>query len=680
MCRLGASKPVRPHVADQNDLERVGRVAEALGQGFPARFVADMPLPLGRVGCRARHDDLDASAGVIVVVPVRAQSHEFVVEVDADAAAHAHDHRLALHGLAALVEVGDDVVGDEMQPLCGAHDGFELRPPGLKPLFAFDLLALGRLLEIRVDVRTRGFVQRQLREAALVVNRHRGAVLHGTLDVVDADVVPEHGPGVGVLELDGRAREADERGVGQRVAHVAGVAVDEVVLAPVRLVGDHHDVAAVGQQRVPVPFLLGEELLDRGEDHAARCDGELRPQVRAARGLRRRLAQEVAAPGEGAEELVVEIIAIGEHDDGGIAHGGLADDAAGVERHGQALARALGVPDDADAAVAGLAAGEAARLVASPDVAGLALELRCAQRLGDGGLDGVELVVARHLFRERPAVVLEHDEVAQQGEETSPVADARQHHLQLGCARVGQGLAGDRPPGLEPLAARRERSNPGIHAVGDDQDGIHGEQGRQFIPVGLQLPPCGPDRGVLVARILHFDQAQRKAVDEQHGVGPSLVVVLDDRELVGGEPVVAGGPLEVDDLRLGAPDRAFVAVLHRHAVDQHAVEGAVAGFERCARGTDQLAEGVVECGLREVGVEAGERASEPRGEHDFAVICPFGYRAVGRDVGAVDDSPVEAEQPVECGVFDLRFGNTKCQLSAQHSSIDRYSFIGGWRL
>ena len=263
----------------------------------------------------------------------------------------------------------------------------------------------------------------------------------------------------------------------------------------------------------------------------------------------------------------------------------------------------------------------------------------------------MELVVARHLLGERPTVVLEHDEVAQQGDETSPLADARQHHLQLGCAGVGQGLAGDRPPGLEPLAARRERSNSGIYAVGDDQDGVHGEQGRQFRPVGLQLLPCGPDRGVLVARILHFDQAQRKAVDEQHDVGPALVVVLDDRELVGGEPVVVGGPLEVDDPRLGAPDRVAVAVLHRHTVDEHAVEGAVAGFERCARGTGQLAEGVVECVWREAGVEAGECASEPRGEHDFAVIRPFGHRAVGGDVGAVGDIPVEAEQPVEGRVF-----------------------------
>ena len=158
------------------------------------------------------------------------------------------------------------------------------------------------------------------------------------------------------------------------------------------------------------------------------------------------------------------------------------------------------------------------------------------------------------------------------------------------------------------------------------------------------------------------------------------MVVLDDRELVGGEPVVVGGPLEVDDPRLGAPDRAAVAVLHRHAVDQHAVEGAVAGFERCARGTDQLAEGVVECGPREVGVEAGERASEPRGKHDFAVLRPFGHRAVGGNVGAVGDIPIEAEQPVEGRVFDLRLGNTKCQRSAQHCSIDGKSFIAGWRL
>ena len=56
----------------------------------------------------------------------------------------------------------------------------------------------------------------------------------------------------------------------QRVAHVPGEAVDEVVLAAVRLVGDDHDVAPLGEHRVAVALLLGQELLDGGEDHAAR--------------------------------------------------------------------------------------------------------------------------------------------------------------------------------------------------------------------------------------------------------------------------------------------------------------------------------------------------------------------------------------------------------------------------
>ena len=89
-----------------------------------------------------------------------------------------------------------------------------------------------------------------------------------------ADVVAEHGACVGILQLDRRAGEADERGVRKRIAHVAGVAVDEIVLTAVCLVGNHHDVAAVGERRVPVALLLGKELVNRGKHHATRLDGQ----------------------------------------------------------------------------------------------------------------------------------------------------------------------------------------------------------------------------------------------------------------------------------------------------------------------------------------------------------------------------------------------------------------------
>ena len=139
----------------------------------------------------------------------------------------------------------------------------------LEPLLALDLLALGGLLELVVDERVRALVEGEFGEAVLVVDGHRGAVEHGLLDVVDADVVAEDRARVRVAQLDGRAREADERGVRQRVAHVPREAVDEVVLAAVRLVGDDDDVAPLRQRGVRVAPVLRVELLDRGEHHAA---------------------------------------------------------------------------------------------------------------------------------------------------------------------------------------------------------------------------------------------------------------------------------------------------------------------------------------------------------------------------------------------------------------------------
>jgi hypothetical protein len=107
----------------------------------------------------------------------------------------------------------------------------------------------------------------------------------------------------------------------QRVAHVAREAVDEVVLAAVRLVGDDHDVAPVGQRRERrSPFSSGKNfwMVVNTTPPAA----TLSSSRRCARlsGLHRRLAQQVLAAREGAEELVVEVVAVGEHDQRRVLH------------------------------------------------------------------------------------------------------------------------------------------------------------------------------------------------------------------------------------------------------------------------------------------------------------------------------------------------------------------------
>ena len=73
------------------------------------------------------------------------------------------------------------------------------------------LLAFSDFLELRVELRQLGGIQRQLGDATLVVDRLRRLIRHGALDVVDGNVIAEHRPRVGVRLLDGRAGALTER-------------------------------------------------------------------------------------------------------------------------------------------------------------------------------------------------------------------------------------------------------------------------------------------------------------------------------------------------------------------------------------------------------------------------------------------------------------------------------------
>ena len=62
--------------------------------------------------------------------------------------------------------------------------------------------------------------------------------------------------------------------------------------------------------------------------------------------------------------------------------------------------------------------------------------------------------------------------------------------------------------------------------------------------------------------MLEFDHPQREPVDERHDVQAAAVLVFYDGELVDGQPVVAGGMVEVEDSGVVAADSAGgVAVL-----------------------------------------------------------------------------------------------------------------------
>ena len=101
--------------------------------------------------------------------------------------------RLTVDRVEPLLEVVDQVLGDELDPLLGADQRLQRGPLALELLLLVQLLALGDLLELLVELRPLGLVEFELGQPALVVDPDGGPVLDGPLDVVDVDVVAEDG-------------------------------------------------------------------------------------------------------------------------------------------------------------------------------------------------------------------------------------------------------------------------------------------------------------------------------------------------------------------------------------------------------------------------------------------------------------------------------------------------------
>ena len=132
---------------------------------------------------------------------------------------------------------------------------------------------------------------------------------------------------------------------------------------------------------------------------------------------------------------------------------------------------------------------------------------------------------------------------------------------------------------------------------------------------------------------------------------------LDDGELVDGQPVVVPGVIEVDHPRLVPSDRAILrTVLDGHAIDEHPVERTVAGLERRALRTGELANRVLSRLVWKIRVEPVDRLGQPLFEYDLVVAVALGARSVGSDVFAVLNTPAEPLQPLEGDVFDFVLG------------------------
>ncbi len=219
-----------------------------------------------------------------------------------------------------------------------------------------------------------------------------------------------------------------------------------------------------------------------------------------------------------------------------------------------------------------------------------------------------------------------------------------QDHLQLGHGRRGVRLARHRAPRLEPLPAGAESPYAGGETVGDEKDGVGGEQGRDLRLVGLKLVERRPDGSVLVGCVLQLDHGEGQAVHEQHDVRPAGVLPVRDGELVDGGVVVVVWVVEVDHAGLGASYRAVgAAVLDGDAVDQQPVRGAVALQESRRVEARELAVRLLERVCREVWVQPDEGAAEAAFEDRVSElgVAALTSRLVEGNVRAVEDLVAE---------------------------------------
>ena len=147
------------------------------------------------------------------------------------------------------------------------------------------------------------------------------------------------------------------------------------------------------------------------------------------------------------------------------------------------------------------------------------------------------------------------------------------------------------------------------------------------------------------------------------------VVALGDRNLVDRKEVVGGGVGVVDDGGLVAADCASGgAVLDVHALDEHAVEGAVTRLEGRALGPGQFAEGVVKRLEGQVRVEPRERVTQAPLQHDGAVAGALLARRAGADVGSsVGSASSSSTTSIQRRVFGKR-PNRRWPIAATSSS------------
>ncbi len=189
------------------------------------------------------------------------------------------------------------------------------------------------------------------------------------------------------------------------------------------------------------------------------------------------------------------------------------------------------------------------------------------------------------------------------------------------------------------------------------EHGIGAEQGGDLVLVGLELVECPFQGRVLVAGILQLHDYQRQAVDEQHDIRASVVLMFDHRVLVHCQPVIGLDIVEIDQPGDPPADAAVLAGdLDLHTFDQVTMQAPVLLGERGGFCLLNLAQHLFQRLGGQVRVEAFKGFPETLGQHNLAVAGALGRKSFRGDVRPVQNGIAEPGEPFESSILDIAFG------------------------
>ena len=330
-----------------------------------------------------------------------------------------------------------------------------------------------------------------------------------------------------------------------------------------------------------------------------------------------RLTRQTATGLKGIADLLVQLVAVGEDDEGG-ASLKLAADLLGEEDHGVALSASLGVPENAQLAVLELSG------------------LVGFHRL----VDTEVLVVAGEDLGDTAARVVVQDEVFKEIHEILLVTDTEEHGLQIHRSHL---ILLESLPFVEELVFGAEGTDLGLQTVGEHEEGVEVEQmGDGIQIIGVVAVIGGLDVHVL---LFQLDEQERDTVDKAHDIGSAAVQIAVDLHLLDREKMVFGGLFEIEDGGVaGLVCTARLSDLYGDAVAEHGILFLVDLHEggRGYKGAERL-DGRISVFFRHPVVIVKEGAAQIPRQHDLLVGSPAQRAVLAQHLGVVGVDHIPAQ-------------------------------------